>query len=179
MIKEVKVRIKGTCDYLQNKRTVEAEITEKAGEPDYSESWKQKMYRDEETGCFIPSKQLRALLVKSASNFRIGGKGRKTFKDLANATLELKEDKVPLQKRKPDYIHQEFGKIQRNSVLINRPAFKNGWIVEFTIMILSEAISTTKLREILEFGGNFVGIGDWRPHYGRFEICDFEEIGTK
>lgn len=30
------------------------------------------------------------------------------------------------------------------------------------------------LKEIVEYAGKFVGIGDWRSHFGRFEIVKFK-----
>jgi len=32
------------------------------------------------------------------------------------------------------------------------------------------------LRQILEKAGNFIGVGDFRPKFGRFEVVEFEPI---
>lgn len=179
MAKEIQVKIRGTCDYLQHKRPLDEEkVSKKSGEVDHSQDWKSAVYQDNKIGCYIPSKQLRASLVKSAVDFPIGGKGgRKTYKDMVNATIEVIPDKIPLGKKKPDYIHEEWVKIQRNQILRNRPAFKEGWEAEFTLLVLDEQMPVDKLKEILENAGRFRGIGDWRPHFGRFEIVEFKENG--
>ena len=180
MAKEITVKIRGTCDYLQHKRPAEeVDKSQRSGEVDYSEEWKATLYHDEEVGCYIPSKQLRAALVKAAVNFKIKGKMGKTFKDLVNATIELDPDKISLYKDEPDYVHEEWVKVQRNQIMRKRPAFKKGWEINFTLLVLDEQTPTERLREILEFAGKFVGIGDWRPHFGRFEIIEFSDNGVK
>ena len=30
------------------------------------------------------------------------------------------------------------------------------------------------LKEIIIYAGKFIGIGDWRPHFGRFEVVEFK-----
>lgn len=172
---EIKVKIKGISDYLQHKRPFEEDNSrQKSGEIDYSKEALNSLYFDDEIGCYIPSKQLRASLVKSAVNFKVKGRMGKTYKDMINATIEVEPDKVPLGKKTFDYAHQEFVKIQRNQILRNRPAFKKGWEVEFNLLVLDDQMPKDVLKEILVFAGRFVGIGDWRPHFGRFEVIKFK-----
>jgi len=172
---EVKVKIRGIADYLQHKRPFEEEASRKrSGESDYSKEAENSMYFDDEIGCYIPSKQLRAGLVKAAVNFKVKGRMGKTYKDMVNATVEVEPDKIPLGKKTFDYNHQEFVKIQRNQILRSRPAFKKGWEAEFSLLVLDDQMPKDVLKEIVEYAGKFVGIGDWRPHFGRFEIIGFK-----
>lgn len=174
MAKQLKVRIRGTCDMLQHKRPLNDEDTSKrSGEVDHSKDWEKAVYRDPEIGCYIPSKQLRASLVKAGVNFKIKGRMGKTFKDLINATVEVDPDMIPLDKKKPDYVHQEFVRVQRAQILRERPAFKKGWEAKFTLLVLDDHMQVDRLKEILQYAGSFVGIGDWRPHFGRFEVVSF------
>jgi len=80
-----------------------------------------------------------------------------------------------LGKKRPDYIHEEWVKVQRSQILRNRPAFKDGWEAEFTLLVLDEQMPVDILKDILENAGRFRGIGDWRPHFGRFEVVEFKE----
>jgi len=177
MPKEIRVKIEGTCDMLQHKRPPEAEEEEtlrRSGEVDYSKDWEKSLYKDDEIGCYVPSKQLRACLVKAAVNFPIKSKGgRKTYKDLVNATVEIEPDKIPLDKDKQDSIHGEWVRIGRNQIWRERPLFAKGWKVNFEIVIFDEQMPVNILKEILDYGGRFVGVGDWRPHFGRFKIVKF------
>jgi len=174
MAYEVKIKIRGICDYLQHKRPFEEEESrQKSGEVDYSKEAEKSLYFDKEIGCYIPSKQLRAGLVKAGVNFKIKGRMGKTYKDMVNATIEIEPDKIPLGKKTFDYNHQEFVKIQRNQILRSRPAFKKGWEAEFNLLVLDDQMQKDILKEIAEYAGKFVGIGDWRPHFGRFEVLKF------
>ena len=175
MAYEVKIKIKGIADYLQHKRPFEEDNSrQKSGEVDYSKEAEKSLYFDDEIGCYIPSKQLRAGLVKAAVNFKVKGRMGKTYKDMVNATIEIEPDKIPLGKKTFDYNHQEFVKIQRNQILRSRPAFKKGWEAEFSLLVLDDQMQKEILKEIVEYAGKFVGIGDWRPHFGRFEIVKFK-----
>lgn len=176
MAQELEVKIKGTCDYLQHKRPLEEEDKSKrSGEVDHSKEWEAAIYSDPEIGCFVPSKHLRASLVKAATNFKIKGRMGKTFKDMINATIEVEPDKIPLKKKQPDYVHEEWVRVQRSQILRRRPAFKKGWELKFTLLILDDQMPMGKMEEILEYAGRFVGIGDWRPHFGRFCVAEFQE----
>ena len=35
-------------------------------------------------------------------------------------------------------------------------------------------VKAEDMRGILELGGRTIGIGDWRPKYGRFEVKEFK-----
>lgn len=175
---EVKVKIEGISDYLQHKRPFEEDETlkKRTGEIDYSKEAEKTVYRDEDLGCYIPSKQIRACLVKAGATFKVtGGRGR-TFKNMINAVIEVEPDKIPLKKKNFDYVHQEFVKLRgSDQILRSRPAFEKGWEAEFSLLILDEEQIPVKImKQIAEYGGKFVGIGDWRPHFGRFEVVEFK-----
>jgi len=175
MAYEIQVKIRGIADYLQHKRPFEEDNSrQSSGEKDYSKEAENSMYFDDETGCYIPSKQLRASLVKAGVSFKIKGRMGKTYKDMVNATVEIEPDKIPLGKKTFDYNHQEFVKIQRNQILRSRPAFKKGWEVDLTLIVMDDQMQKKILKEIIEYAGKFVGIGDWRPHFGRFEVVKFK-----
>jgi len=56
-----------------------------------------------------------------------------------------------------------------------RPLFKE-WVANFKLMVLDDTLPLEMLREILERAGTTIGIGDYRPKYGLFEVMKFEEI---
>ena len=58
----------------------------------------------------------------------------------------------------------------RGAVWVVRPRIDN-WELDFEITLLQdERISTDLLKEILEYAGAYVGVGAWRPKFGRFVI---------
>jgi hypothetical protein len=65
--------------------------------------------------------------------------------------------------------------VQRNGINRTRPAFRLGWQAEFDIIVLTpEYISPTDLHSVMSAAGLLVGVGDFRPTYGRFNITSWE-----
>jgi hypothetical protein len=56
-----------------------------------------------------------------------------------------------------------------------RPFFQN-WSTTFQVSILEEMVTPEMLKTWITNGGNFVGIGDYRPRYGRYDLKKFEVV---
>ena len=168
MAYKIQAKIRGTNDYLQNRKSLPGDVLS-GGILDLA-------YVDQEQGCYIPAEQIRASLVKSAVDFIHTKSTKKSYKDFINATVEIEPDKIPLGKGDCDYVHEEYVKGIANPVLLKRPAFKKGWKVGFSLLVSEDEISQDCLKKILEHAGKFIGIGDWRPHFGRFEIIEFKAV---
>jgi hypothetical protein len=64
--------------------------------------------------------------------------------------------------------------VQRSGVTRQRPAFKTGWHSEFTFLILiPEYIDSQTFHEVLTQAGRLIGLADFRPTYGRFQVISF------
>ena len=73
-----------------------------------------------------------------------------------------------------DYIDQQRVTIQGSGITRCRPALNVGWCARFELQVLTpEYISRELLLEVLVQAGRLVGIGDFRPSYGRFQITKF------
>lgn len=58
-----------------------------------------------------------------------------------------------------------------------RPAMFPGWRATFILeVLLPEYIRPDDLRSAIEDAGRFIGIGDFRPHFGRFTLTKFEVL---
>lgn len=64
-------------------------------------------------------------------------------------------------------------KVQRNRVMRARPIVNN-WQSEHHFDLLTDVIDLGNLQPVLERAGRLVGVGDWRPMYGKFhaEVID-------
>lgn len=62
-------------------------------------------------------------------------------------------------------------RVQQSRVMRTRPMFRN-WKTTFQVSALAEQVSESTLNTWLENAGNFVGLGDFRPRYGRFEVVE-------
>lgn len=57
--------------------------------------------------------------------------------------------------------------VSRQGIVRTRPIFRN-WSLEFSIHYMD--IDEDKIRRAVEFAGRNIGLGDYRPKYGRFDI---------
>jgi len=76
-----------------------------------------------------------------------------------------------------DYLDRRRVLIQRSAVTRFRPALKTGWTAKFILgVIVPEYVSEEVLREIIILAGRLVGLGDFRPTFGRFDIVSWRQI---
>lgn len=176
-MKKVNVKIKGIAPLLQNRFVGEEEsVSERTGVVDRSEDWKQALYIDEKIGIYEPSEHIWGSMIRAASNFQIPGRGKKTYKDLIKSGLVIEPDKIPLGKKEPDEIDKRPVVVRGSRIIRQRPMMKEGWKLTFTIGILDEQLPLEAVKRILEYSGQYIGIGDYRPRFGRFEVTEFEEV---
>ena len=131
-------------------------------------------------GEFIqPGEMIEAALVKAGTNWKMDGK--KTYKDAFKAGMFVSPVEIvhEIQKFHPD---GRWGKNPSTggAIWVVRPRIDIGWRLSFTIHVsLDEKIHDSTLKDALEYAGMYVGIGAWRPKFGRFEVKKFEEIKSK
>jgi hypothetical protein len=70
----------------------------------------------------------------------------------------------------PEHIDYRPVKIMGKKTMRARPLIPAGWQSTHTAEILEDVIDLGDMAPIFERAGRLVGIGDWRPRYGRFEI---------
>ena len=83
----------------------------------------------------------------------------------------------PLGIREPDYLHETWGRLPPRTgaqVVVRRPALREGWQARFGFTITDDRVQEADVRLALEQGGVLVGLGSWRPRYGRFRITTWE-----
>lgn len=182
---QVNIKIKGVSPMLQHKFVSGEGGRKRSGELDYSEEWRETTYADEEGNCFIPASHIEGALTKAAVDFKIRGKGNKTYKDLINATVYIQPDHIPLgiqipenptsNPLKPFYVDIRPVRIS-GRILRSRGAFAKGWEASFIIDVLDDQLPLGVLKEVLDQAGSTRGLGDYRPKFGRFIVTQFEEV---
>lgn len=172
------VRIKGSADYLWHRWNVEAVEAKanaakgsKAKKTDDVESY---VYRTDDGELAIPGEQLRMAIINAAKYRQDPRSPRKSAMDLFKAGVVVLTPLSSVGKADWDYLHKCRVVVQRNGITRTRPALKVGWEVEFDIQInLPEYISPADLNEVVANAGRLLGIGDFRPTYGRFQVVKF------
>jgi len=196
---EVECQIKAVSNILQHKfsaATLEASMTgstKNTGSKDYSLEWMDTMYDHPDGYLYQPASHIEGALQKSAVSFKIKGRGTKTWKDPIKAYCYVTPDEIPLLYENgegfdrllvPDetlltnptdnlVVDIRPVKVQRARIARSRLMVKD-WRLSFTIEVHDEQVRPDVLETILIEAGRAVGIGDYRPRYGRFEIVSFE-----
>lgn len=175
----VSAKITGVCDYLYHRWNCEsveekskAAKGSKAKKTDDLESY---VYRNDDGELCIPSEQLRMAIINAAKFRQDPRSPRKSAMDLYKAAVVFLTPLASLGIKDWDYEDRRRVVIQRNSINRTRPALKKEWSCEFLIQInLPEYISFIDLNDVIVSAGKLIGIGDFRPTYGRFILSKLE-----
>jgi hypothetical protein len=115
---------------------------------------------------------------------RDGAKANRRGKEMS-AGVEPAEERVPLVYDGPKDIDglYEAGFVDRRmvknkgsggSVMRVRPRFK-AWGLSFSLLVDDQVATLSDVRSALENAGLRVGLGDFRPRFGRFEVVGWKE----
>lgn len=66
-------------------------------------------------------------------------------------------------------------RVGQSKIVRTRPIF-HAWNMEYNVTINDELVKPESLERWIIAGGTQVGLGDWRPRYGRFHIVSLEEV---
>ena len=157
---------------LQHRFTSNGGPKAKMSEPDWSKEAEKSLYKNKEGVIYEPSSHVEGCLVKAAVNFQIPGKGKKTYKDLFRAAVFVEQVEIPIVPQEYE-VDERAVVVNRSRVLRSRPKFDD-WKLNFTLTCLDDDMQEGVIKTVLEHGGKFVGIGDFRPKFGRFKVNMFE-----
>lgn len=160
------------CDAVEEKS--KAAKGSKAKRSDNVESY---VYRDEKGGLCLPGEYLRQSILMAAKFRQDPRSPRKSAFDLYKAGVVSLTELAPLGAKDWDYLDRRRVCIQRNAVTRERPAMKAGWKVRVELQVLlPEYIDTSALSDVLTNAGRLVGVGDFRPTFGRFRVEKFQRL---
>jgi hypothetical protein len=132
------------------------------------------VYRCDNGHLGLPGEYLRQSII-GAARFRQDPRSpRKSAMDLFKAGVVSITELADLGVEDPDYIDRRRVLIQRNAITRERPALREGWEATIDLMVLlPEYIDRTLLLEVIGQAGRLIGVGDFRPTYGRFAVTNF------
>ena len=187
----VKFRLKGTSPLLMHSPRYSnpldpltkkhKELTSKRKKTDEDQmaimhsEWLGSLYLDDKGRVVIPGTILEAAMRES-------GKLDKKGKQIQRGVTVV-EDKCPLIYDGPKDIeklweNEQFRdvrgvRVQQSKIMRCRPCFKD-WEVEFSVAYDARQINRSDLISIMDNCGDFIGLCDHRPKFGRFtcEVID-------
>ncbi|WP_062310111.1 hypothetical protein [Alicyclobacillus sendaiensis] len=140
-----------------------------------TDNWEAYLYRNEDGEICIPGVYLHQALVNAAKFKQDPRSPRKSMSDLSKAAFIVTPWLASTGKTQPDFLDRRRVLVQRAGITRVRPALLPGWEVEFQIeCLLPEYISPDLLYDLLVQAGRLVGIGDYRPMFGRFQVVEFK-----
>jgi hypothetical protein len=142
--------------------------------------WEAGLYYDKQMGPgkyamvdgpIIPDKMIKKTVVEGAKKNKLG----KVF----TAAVIITEPFVKLEYNGPrdleklwssrEFCDYRAVKVQRAVCMRSRPIFEK-WSLQFTLLFDDDLLNKRDVLEALNYAGDFVGIGDYRPEFGRFRV---------
>ncbi len=171
------VTLEGTSDLLFHRWNCEA-VDEKSKAAKNSKAKKEDnvesyVWRTETGQLAIPGEYVRQAIIHAAKFKQDPRSPRKSAMDLFKAGVVSLTDLGSLGKKDWDYLDTRRVTVQRAGVNRTRPAMKKGWNSSFTFQVITpEYIDKALFVEVLNTAGRLVGVGDFRPTYGRFQVTN-------
>lgn len=126
------------------------------------------LYLDPDIGPYIPGENVFRALVDGAKLTKLGTKvTRGLFIDGAKNPLVYKGSRDAEILYKAGQFLDASVKVGMQRVMRRRPMFTD-WKVQVEGYIDPSVLEVSDLSTISENAGKFIGLGDWRPRYGRF-----------
>jgi hypothetical protein len=184
------ITVEGTSTILfhrwNNEAVAEKAAAKKGSEAKKTDNVESYVYRDHDGNICIPGKYLVGSVIdprNGAAKYRQDPRSpRKSALDLYRAGVVALTELAPIRSvadpkaatKVWDHLDAQRVTVQRAGITRIRPAFLAGWTAEFQLMCLTpEYISPADLLTVLTAAGRLVGIADFRPSYGRFQITSF------
>lgn len=126
---------------------------------------------------YQPSESIRQAMVEAGKAFKQGKSNRSkviaSFVQVRPEAIVHDEQKWTTDRRAV-VIPSTRGRVMRNRGRLDK------WKLKFQLYILdSDEVSPNECKDILEYAGKYMGIGDYRPQkrgmYGTFTVTSFQE----
>jgi len=133
------------------------------------------VYRNTSGNLCIPGEYIRQSIIQSAKYRQDPRSSRKSAMDLFKAGIVSLTELADLGKKEWDYLDKRRVVVQRSGITRTRPAMLEGWKISMQLQVLTpEYIDPNFLYEVLSQAGRLIGVGDFRPSYGRFVVTSYQ-----
>lgn len=122
-----------------------------------------------------PSIHIEMAMAKAATEFRLAGAGKKTYKEIVQSACFIDGEYIPhkVQEWNVD-ARATVNQTTHGRVMTYRPRLDN-WALEFAIEVLDDRADPEVIKSIIQSAGLRKGIGSYRPRFGRFEVTKFKQ----
>jgi hypothetical protein len=151
--------------------------SKKITEADHEErnrlEWEAGLYWDDAIGPVIPSDNIERCIQLGAQKSRRGKEVQAAVFCAGGGDIKLSFD-GPRDKAKlyssGKFILRKGVAVQKSRIIRVRPMAPTGWSLEFTLEYDSGVVDEKTIIDACQAAGSLVGLGDWRPKFGRFMV---------
>ncbi len=187
----VQVQLTGACPIMfhrwQDSAVAAKAAAAKGSRAKKTDDVESYVYRNAAGQICLPGEYLRQSIAgpQGAAKYRQDPRSpRKSALDLYKASVIALTDLGPIHSAASgevattwDYLDSRRVTVQRAGITRVRPCFLSGWTAEITLSVLQpNYVPAEQLLEVLQDAGRFVGIADFRPTHGRFNVTHFEVL---
>lgn len=143
--------------------------------------WRGSLYTNAAGRVVIPGRVLESMIVTGAKRSKDGKTALSGVFVESDALLEFRGQNKTIEEMQTD---PEFRiavpvRVNTSRVIRTRPIFHD-WSATFEVSAAVDVVAdAAQLRQWIEAAGNFSGLCDWRPRYGRFAVTDFVEMAVE
>lgn len=147
--------------------------------------WREKLYFNDNGETYIPGENIHECMKEAAKYWgqRIPGEGQKTYTDVITKAVICENMWLGIKKDDPKFIpfgknvngNPSKGKKSGAKVYKIRPLLRP-WGGTFKMHVFDGRLTEDVLKVVLSYAGTFIGLCDWRPNFGRFELVSLKEV---
>lgn len=119
----------------------------------------------------LPGEMIEAALIRGAMKEKRGPQAKAGLLVESNSRLDYEGPREPRDLWADERFRLRVAvKIGQSKVMRTRPRF-DGWSAEIKVKFLPSMLNGREVKGFLAAAGEQIGIGDWRPRFGRFSVA--------
>lgn len=136
------------------------------------------LHKDKDGTICVPAMAILGCMREAAKEHKVPGKGKKTLTKYVLSGLHIEPEMIPLTPQEYE-VDARPVVVMRSRVIRWRPRFDE-WSLTFRVKLIDESIfNPTLVRNVIEDAGKFVGLLDFRPYFGLFEVTSVVDDAGK
>lgn len=118
----------------------------------------------------MPGENIWRMLYDAALFSKFGPRVKQGVLVLQDSLLEGGESLVKMFRKPEEYMFRRRVKLGGKAAVMRTRCILRQWALTTQVSFQPDRIDHNKVIEIMETAGKYVGLTDWRPRYGTFEV---------
>ena len=134
--------------------------------------WEAGIYLDGARQPIIPGVNIESMLIAAAKKVKRGPDAKAGIIVPTDSIIEHDGPKdIQTLKKDPRFYDRRSVRVQQARVMRTRPKFPV-WEMKISVQYLPGIFNEEEIKEIMVIAGIQIGMGDFRPRFGRFEVLN-------